>query len=292
MKKILTLLSISSFLIIAFTNCSKDEEAGNPTMSFKNETGYVTQSTTASFGDTLLFGVSASSNGKDNLAKFTIMVNNQVLLDSTLNSQTFAFDFYTIKSVLDVEAWTMTITDAAGHIASLAVTITGDFGPIDSYTAILMGAQDNVDVESFLSLSDNHATTYMQAAAFENQSKIDMFCYYENTPEHPNMMTLGSPGSNITGIFSGATSPELYETKNLTYFVKTELSATNFNAVLNDAMLLASFDPANQFKKAKVLAVGDVYAFKLQSGKYGLFKVVEVTGTETGTLTLDIKVQK
>ncbi|HLN54156.1 MAG TPA: hypothetical protein VK212_10645 [Lentimicrobium sp.] len=292
MKKILTLLGISLFLIVSFTNCSKDEEAGSPTMTFKNETGYITQNTTASYGDTLLFGINANSNGEDNLVKFTVSVNNQLLLDSTINSQTFAFDFYTIKSAADVEAWTMTITDVAGHTASLSATITGEFGEIDSYTTILMGAQDNVDVESFLSLADNHATTYMQAAAFEYQDKIDMFCYYENTPEHQNMMTLGSPGSNITGIFSGATSPENYTTKNLTYFVKTTLSASNFDAVQNDAWVLASFDPENQFKKAKVLTAGDVYAFKLQSGKYGLLKVIEVTGTETGTLEIGIKVQK
>ncbi len=292
MKKILTLLGISLFLVFSFTNCSKDEEAGSPTISLKNATGYVTQNTVASYGDTLLWGITANSNGEDNLVKFTIEVNDQQLFDSTFNATTFTYDFYSIKTILDVEAWTMTITDIAGHTSSVSITVTGEFGEIDSYTTILMGAQDNVDVESFLSLAENHATTYMQAAAFQNQDKIDMFCFYENTPEHQNLMTLASPGSNIKGIFSGATAPENYTTKNVTFFVKTDLSASNFDAVQNDAVILASFDPENQFKKASKLTAGDVYAFKLQSGKYGLLKVIEVTGTETGTIELGIKVQK
>lgn len=280
-------------LSITFTNCTKDaDEPGNPTIILNSDAGFITGNTTASYGDTLKIGINANRNGTDNLVKFTISVNNQVLMDSTINAQSFNYSFYTIKSIADVEAWTMIVTDIAGHTSDVSVTITGAFGEIDNYTTILMGAQDNVTSESFLSLSNNQATLYMQAAAFEHQTDIDMFCFYENTPEHQNMMTLAAPGSNITGIFTGATSPDNYTTKNVTFFVKTDLTASMFDAVQNDAVIMASYNPDNKFKKAKVLTEGDVYAFQLQSGKYGLFKVVDVTGEETGTLTLAIKVQK
>jgi hypothetical protein len=105
-------------------------------------------------------------------------------------------------------------------------------------------------------------------------------------------MTLAAPGSNITGIFTGSTAPDFYTVKNVTFFVKTTLTTAQFDAVQNDAVIRASFDPQNQFKKAKLLSVGEVYAFLLQSGKYGLFKVVAVNGSETGTLQIAIKIQK
>jgi hypothetical protein len=71
----------------------------------------------------------------------------------------------------------------------------------------------------------------MQNEAFAHQSDIDMFCFYENTAENVNLITLASPGPNVTGIFSGATSPENYTIKNLIYLIKTKLTAAHFDTV-------------------------------------------------------------
>lgn len=280
--------------VFAFTNCTKDEDDPIvlPTLNLKAETGYISQNTNAAYGDTLLFGVIAKSNGKDNLVKFRVEANDQLMLDSTINTAEFTFDFYTLKGISQTEEWTMTVTDIAGNSFNKTVTITADFGEINSFTTVLMGAQDNVDVQSFLSLSDNLATLYFQAQAFQNQEDIDMFCFFENNEESQNMMSLAAPGTGITGIFSGQTSPENYTTKNTTYFCKTSLTAVEFDAIQDDAVVLDSYDPDNKFRKAKLLTAGDVYAFKLQSGLFGLFKVIAVNGEETGTLELAIKVQK
>ncbi len=293
MKRFFTYMWLA-LAVFAFTNCTKDEDDPIvlPTLNLKAETGYISQNTNAAYGDTLLFGVIAKSNGKDNLVKFRVEANDQLMLDSTINTAEFTFDFYTLKGISQTEEWTMTVTDIAGNSFNKTVTITADFGEINSFTTVLMGAQDNVDVQSFLSLSDNLATLYFQAQAFQNQEDIDMFCFFENNEESQNMMSLAAPGTGITGIFSGQTSPENYTTKNTTYFCKTSLTAAEFDAVQDDAVVLDSYDPDNKFRKAKLLTAGDVYAFKLQSGLFGLFKVIAVNGEETGTLELAIKVQK
>ena len=293
MKKITTLFIILLASSMMFTGCKKDEASiVLPTISLKAGTGYITANTQAAFGDTLKFGVTAKANGTDNLVKFTVYVNEQKIKDSTINTQSFTFDFYSLKSVLDSEVWKFVTTDIAGNVGTSTVTITGNFGLLDSYTAITLGAQNNTTIESFLSYSNNTTTKYFQAAAFADQGNIDMFCFYEATATHQNFMTLAAPGSNITGIFTGATAPDFYSTKNVTYFVKTTLTPAQFDAVVNDAVVMYSFDPANKFKKAKVLTVGDVYAFLLQSGKYGLLKVTAVTGVEDGSLQMDVKIQK
>lgn len=289
MKKILFLSGMILFTGLMFTSCTKDEdEPGLPTVAFNQIEGYVTGNTTAAYGDTLRFGIILQGNGSDNIVKFEIKANDETLLDSTINTSNFTFDFYSIKGTNAEDVWKFTATDIAGNKKEETITITGAFGELDSYVTVLMGAQDNVTVQSFLSLNNHSATRYFQAEAFNNQEKIDMFCFYEDA----NMMALASPGTGITGVFTGTTSPENYTTKNLTWFVKTSLTAAQFDAVQNDAIVLDSYDTDNDFRKAKLLTAGDVYCFKLQNGKYGLLKVIEVTGAATGTLEIAIKVQK
>lgn len=295
MKKLFAFCGMVLLTGLFFTSCTKEEdEPVLPTINFNTASGYVFENTTAAYGDTLTFGVTANGNGTDNLVKFQLLANGQQLVDSTINTQAFVFNFFITKSIADVEEWSFIATDIAGNSFTKTITITGAFGQLDSYVTILLGAQDNATTESFLSLSNNMATRYLQAQAFEHQADIDMYCFYENTPEHQNEMALGSPGANITGIFTGATSPDNYDvaTKNLTWFVKTTLTPAQFDAVQNDAIVVDSYDENFDFKKAKLLAAGDVYSFRLQNGKYGLLKVIAVDGTETGTLTMAIKVQK
>jgi hypothetical protein len=287
---------ISSALLLAsavfLASCEKEDEPSLPVISFKQDNGYVYQNTAAGFGDTLNFSLTVNSNGTDNLVRFQVLVNEQSLLDSTINTAAFAFEFYSTKSILDKEVWKFVATDFAGNVKTDSITITGDFGPILSYAGLTFGAQNNTTAESFASYANSTATMYFQADAFNHQADIDMFCFYENTASHVNLMTLAAPGSNITGIFTGSTAPDFYTTKNITFFCKTTLTPAQFDAVANDAMILASFDSNNKFKKAKLLTVGDVYAFMLQSGKYGLFKVTSVEGTEAGTLGIAVKIQQ
>jgi hypothetical protein len=298
MKKMKKLFILSGMLLFAGTlflsSCSKDEDVkpGNPTMSFLVENGYISENTTASYNDTLRFMVYNVYNGTDMLTHFKASMNTFAVIDSTISEKNFTIEIIRNKNVEETEVWKFETTDNAGHTVNFSITITGDFGPIKSYTDILLGAQDNPTIESFVSYSNNTFTKYFQADAFNHQADIDMFCFFENTPDHPNMMTLAAPGSNITGIFTGATAPENYTMKNVTFYVQTTLTALEFDAVENDAKILSVFDPENKYKKANQLDAGDVVAFWLQSGKYGLLKVTDVQGTEDGTLEFDVKIQE
>jgi len=293
MKKLIILCGFALLSGFFLSSCAKDEdEPVPPTIAFNQQTGFITGNTTAAFGDTLWFGIILQGNGTDNIVKFEVKVNEQAMLDSTINTQSFVFNFYSIKGISDNDIWAFTATDIAGNKKEESITITGVFGAIDSYVTILMGAQDNVATESFLSLSNNAATRYFQAQAFLNQDAIDLFCFYENTATHQNLMSMGSPGSGITGVFSGATAPDNYTVKNLTRFFKTELTSAQFDAIQNDAVILDSYNADESRKKASNLIAGEVYAIQIQSGKFGLIKVIAVDGTETGTLEIAVKIQK
>jgi hypothetical protein len=289
-KKTLSFLTAIAFISVLFTSCSKDEEVlGGPTVNFIATTGYTSSDVTVLYQDTVLVGITAVSNGSDNIKQVKITANEELLKDTVISQPQFELSINIVKGVAATETWKFEVIDVAGH-STIKTLVLSRVNLINSYNVLLLGAQDNPTDPSFLSTSDGQR--YMQAQAFENQAKIDMFCFYENTASHQNMMTLASPGSNITGIFTGTTSPENYTVKNITFFVKTALTATQFDAITTDEAILTAFDNDNKFKKAKQLAVGEVYAIKVQSGKYGLFKVTNVTGTETGTLEFTLKMQK
>lgn len=149
------------------------------------------------------------------------------------------------------------------------------------FTTVKMGAQSNTTIGAFYSIGMN--TVYTQAVAFTKQDTIDFLCFYEHDTVNNriNDITLASPGANITGIFTGETAPDFWTTKNLTKFQlpNPAITVAQFDALKEtDVIIETSFDNTvtSGNKKAKELAVNDIYAFKTHNNQYGLLKVTEV----------------
>ncbi len=158
---------------------------------------------------------------------------------------------------------------------------------------VSLGAQDNVNTGGFYSVSENKV--YTMENAFNNQGAIDIFCFFEakKASDAANNIAMASPGSGIDGIFSGSAAPENWTTQNTTFFCATTLTVAQFDALEEtDQLIETSFDQENAYRKAKDLKVDDIYAFKTQSGTYGLFKVTQVTQGSTGSVAFEVKVKK
>jgi hypothetical protein len=154
---------------------------------------------------------------------------------------------------------------------------------------VKIGAQDNASVGGFYSVSENKV--YTMDEGYLNQSAIDILCFYEAA--NGNNIAIASPGSNITGIFTGTSSVENWTTLNTTYFNKTTLTVEQFDALAEtDQLIETSFDTANHYRKAKDLKIDDIYAFQVQAGSYGLFKVTEVVQDSIGSVTFEVKIKK
>jgi len=152
-----------------------------------------------------------------------------------------------------------------------------------------IGAQDNAAIGGFYSVSENRV--YTMDEGFQNQGAIDIFCFYEAA--NGNNIAIASPGSNITGIFTGASSVENWTTLNTTRYTKTILTVEQFDALEEtDLLIETSYDTANNFRKAKDLQLEDIYAFKTQAEAYGLLKVTEVVQGADGSVTFEVKVKK
>ena len=149
------------------------------------------------------------------------------------------------------------------------------------FTTVKMGAQSNATIGAFYSIGMKNV--YAQAIAFEKQDTIDFLCFYEHDEinDRINDITLSSPGANITGIFTGETAPDVWTTKNLTKFQlpNPTMTVAQFDLLKEtDVIIETSFDNTvlSGNKKAKELAVNDIYAFKTHNNQYGLLKVTEV----------------
>lgn len=166
------------------------------------------------------------------------------------------------------------------------------YGAISTYSAKLLGGQNNATLGSFFATDSGVVVSSSNAGASSSlQGRIDLVYFYGTT----NQASIGAPNDTVVAVaHNGSTSLGSWTVKNATKFVSTTLSANTFTASLNDS-LIKTIDAATYSSSlVNMLTVGKVVAFKTAAGKYGLFHVSAIAGT-TGTdrsITIDVKVQK
>jgi len=267
-----------------------------PAINFIGGSGYVSGDVTLTTGEQFTVGINASCNmisGKK-LTNFrairTFNSTTYFFMDSVLNDlSNFSVTLTPNANPLDgVETWQFIITDKSGEHNEVGFDITTVIpgGNINVYMAIFMGAQGNVSIGGYYASSTN--LVMMQSQAQINQSNIDFVYFYGAT----NHATFSAPDDPIVGGGLGnLTLCEGWTVKNPTRFLKTTLSTADFDAITNDAAIVAVASYAN-LSKANMLSVGDVVAFKTAAGKMGLIKVTQIDTGSIGTITFDVKIQQ
>jgi hypothetical protein len=153
-----------------------------------------------------------------------------------------------------------------------------------------LGAQSNTENGGFLSIDSK--SVFTQDAAFSNQEKIDILCFFEEAGG--NNIAIAAPGTGINGIFTGETAPENWTVKNQTYFTvpATELSIEQFDQLADgDAIIQGYYDETvtSGNRKVKNLKINDIYAFKTADGTFGIFKVLDVSQGVSGFVEFEYK---
>lgn len=159
--------------------------------------------------------------------------------------------------------------------------------PVDSYSATLLGAQNNANTGSFYDADNNQV--YLLAAARNNAADIDFVYYYGAT----NLATLASPNDpTIEQVLPEITS---FSTRNATAVRRTGLSAADFDAIgsQDGFQISTAFDNGTiptEETRVNELSEGDVFAFQTVDDRQGLIKVTDISGTGAGSITIDVKV--
>ncbi|MCD4730709.1 MAG: hypothetical protein K8R74_08930 [Bacteroidales bacterium] len=282
-------------LIIVVVSCSKNEEpVRGPFFELVADSGYISGSETISPGQLMKFKVVAEE-GSEKLTNFIIEVENvnhikTRYFDTAIYNSEFNWEGSFYKSSEKIERWLFIIRDRKSMANSEFIFIDADtsaaYNPIILISNIQLGAQNNIQNGGFFALSNQ--TIYSTIAAKEHQEIIDMIFYFGE--DHA---TLASPGANIENtIYPEDLSPLNWGIRNTTRYIKTALTEMDFDNAVNDSIMIANYIDAEGKRKAKELETGDIYSFKTQDAKYGMFLVTEIFGSESGAIKMDIKIQE
>ena len=287
-------LLMSFVLALLLVSCSSEDEPGAPpSIRLVADPGYIPGEAVVTPGTQMAFKLEMEE-GSEKLTNFYIQVAAGAqaprrYFDTAMHTVNLTWSGTFYKSPEPAETWSFIVRDRMGGENSISIDILADtgsvYGPVQEIGGIVMGAQENVEKGGFLSFSS--LEVYSLEAAQEHQQLIDMAFYYGE-----DQLTIASPGANIEdGIFPETLNPVNWEVRNTTRYIKTSLGAPDFSQVVNDSAMIALYIDAEGKRKAKDLVAGDVYVFRNQAGRLGLFLVNATDGTVDCTVNINVKIQ-
>ena len=278
-------------------SCSDDENLTpvdeTPIINFVGGAGYIFTDATLKVNETFKVGINAFSNVNtgSNLVKFTItrIFNNVPFSrDTTINTdQLNIIVNATANSQVGQEKWYFKVTDKNNKTKEISFTITTESaaGPINSFDMKVLGSYANATGSSFASID---GTVYTMAQATANSAKID-WLYFYGSASGPNQATIASPlDSDAQSVYPGISS---WAVKNNTLFKKVT-DVIDWNSITDDQIIVEQTASGVTQTKVNKLAVDNIMAFITASGKKGMIKVNQITGTTDGTITISVKVQQ
>lgn len=290
-------LAIAGLSFIA--SCTPNETTNvKPKLNFISEGASITADKTVDAGAPLLFKVNGVSNTstKKNLKTLRVQsfTNNNPNVDTTVSikkdSYTGSFNYHAPATASTEEKFTFTLTDNAGETDIVSITVTtaandpcANAAAISTFSAVLLGAQDNASEGSFLNA---HTGNVMLKADADNASSdVDLIYYYGSS----NMATVVAPThSTVNGGSGNLSLATGLTTKRATQVKKSTMTAATFDGITKDCGFPT--DVAGSFI-ANQLSQGDVVEFKTHDNKIGLFKVKSITTGVAGKMEIEVKIQ-
>ncbi|MDP3445442.1 MAG: hypothetical protein Q8T08_21495, partial [Ignavibacteria bacterium] len=286
--------------ILLLPSCSKEERplGEQPSIQFITDAGYSHNDTSLLINEQVKIGINAASMSEEALTQLTIIsVKDGVStsVDSGFYSNNITYNLTINKGIAELEKWKFYVRDRNGNQSdTIEIQLFKDaasiYGPIKTLPLMELGAHLNNQIGSFLSYETD--SVYQLNEAYLNQEKIHLVYYFDNIETDAN--TIASPGANIdASVFPGDFGLSNWTIKNTIRFeFRPLISSDDFNRCENDSLILANtFDFPVGKRKAKNLSNDQIYAFVSDQGVKGLFRVIEVIGTESGTTKVAIKMQ-
>jgi len=292
MKRLLVIIVMIHMMIVG---CEKETpNYPSPSIDFITDSGFVYTDTTLALGQVFKVGINAA-NPNVNLTNFIIKVESdevETYLDSGMNTPTMYFEKTLAKGINESEKWIFIVRDRDGISAEIRLNVKMDssstFGNIAYFPSVELGAQNNT-TGSFFSLTED--SVYTLNSAFENQNSIDLCYYYDFIDTDEN--TIASPGANIdVSVYPGTSGLASWTTRRTSRFKIANIADEDFMSASNDSLLIVAYGQSEGNRKAKNLQTGNIYSFKNEGGKVGLFKVNYVIGADEGSINISIKVQE
>lgn len=290
MKNIAIRIGLMLVMAVALlASCKEaDKNTAAPIVELISGEGLITDDTSASVAEMLKFKVHCNWNGDNTLTNFIVASNDKRVVDEGMNVKEFEREVTFAKGTDDVELIVFTIRDIKGGSSSVSLTVNKDDGTIGGelvrFNSIELDAQSVENGKSFLSLTNG--VSYTMQDAYGIQGDIHMLYFYDPASDYN---TIASPGANLGNIYDLSS----WTIHNTARFYPVTMTQEQFDAIAEPSYVVSLYSEADGKRKAKNLKAGDTYSFKVESnGKYGVFRVAEVTGQEAGKVVFSVVMQK
>jgi hypothetical protein len=295
MKKTIKQVGLLIGTALILSGCLKNPEfRPAPDFAFKTGGNYISSNTLLYAGEQVIVGMKATWNGTDPIKSMMIYCNGALKEAFNLKAdyeQGFELDTLTLTKSRDTrEEWIFQIIDSQGvsSYIGFVLTLNTEAGGIDEFS-VSLGMQDNTVDPPYCSVQRGRTYSNFQVENAGIQSAIDFMGAFENT----NQVQLVSPDAeNLPNPYPSDLSD--WPVKNSTKFNLTTLRPLQFQLLNLDHLIINSIsnNPTDQKSKVQNLKVDDIYAFKLNNGKYGLVWIRSVTTGSIGKVVIEVKVQQ
>ena len=295
MKRLnLFLLGLTVVGVIFFTSCGEETTSNPPVITIDQP-----DPLTAIAGSVILTGEIVAEAKLDQVKLFIVTDNAETQYGSAYTSFSsgdittsdnlnyifrFDVDGLTESCAVKIEA-----TDKENQTSSKSVDVTIAGAEINTFTAVLMGAQNNANIGSAL---DADAGTVYKISGDEAKAAatlVDMLYYYGTV----NLATFAAPNDETVNGNAGASGfswTSTWSVQNATKLGISTMTVGQFDAIDDDMELTAI--SGLTASKVTDLGVDDVVEFITAGGKKGALKVTALTATSSGTITINVKIQK
>jgi len=293
---------VLTIILIAYA-CQKDIDKKPPVLQLQSGIGYTSDSLIVPIGFPYKIGILATK-GDAAITNLVVTLTTENGTETALDSGMYSAQVnYTLKlsyGATRFEKWTFKLRDKNGKSASTSVVIKKDlksaFGPIITYSSVILGSQNSIRPGSFFSI--NKGLVYTKEEVTTNQINAQMIFYWGDKVIPQTQLTLSSPGeSDVTSYFPFISSwiaplTEIrYKTDSLS------ISHSAFDASYHDSLIISNYTSATIGKrKFKMLRSGYIVPFQVTNGvaagKRGLIKIRSIKNDADGYIIADIKVQK
>jgi len=298
MKFILSILIAG--LLLVFVSCNKDEDTTTPP-SLQLELGgaYVADSAVLAINDTIQFAVHAAGISS-NLTYFKVDVvtesGTSTIYSEGLNSKTLDVVKVFYKGIAEKETYVITVMDYNRNSATASFTVFKDsasgYGAIHHFANVIMGYQNNSAYGHFLDPFTGDVFDNTSVSGHESEVHIIPYFYLSSGTPSPTLVCPAQTDAQTQYPIMASWAVQnatLYDYHTSDYNL---ISAAQFDACSNDSLLLAAYNPTYVNQKCKFATAGKIIPFLTANGKKGLIKVVAADEVDTGTITLDIKIQQ
>jgi hypothetical protein len=296
LQPVLFLLSL-----LTLSSCSPDEQIRKSSVILKTGVAYTADGDYVSPGSKIILGVLASGSGAPlTYLRIERITGNDTVVQVDMGifagKEGFDRDFTFPRSQAEVEFWDVIVMNADRDIAKTSLRVNrGEgmaYGPINHYGPLEIGLQSNDNLPQYLDL--NSGLLYHASTIGGREQDIGLVAYFYLTSGLPSP-TLTCPA--YTSALAYYPAMGAWPVRNSTlfdYFTSDNqlVSPAQFEAAANDSLLVSAYNPARVSGNCKFAYTGRVIPFKTQEGKYGMIRINSAAMEETGSISMEIKIQQ